>query len=117
MAKVRDLVFKNLTSRNRKRRVLASSEITDKQGVRSTIHRHFICIMKEVDAKSMQKPQPCLYVLKKHSNKERKEKFFCRIKGGVLAVSNGKVFMIQFMHSLKISLKPTPVFETGGRPN
>ncbi|MFC1804264.1 hypothetical protein ACFLZ3_00315 [Candidatus Omnitrophota bacterium] len=117
MAKVRDLVFKNLTSRNRKRRILASSEITDKQGVRSTIHRHFICIVKEIDVKNVQKPQACLYVLKKHSNKEQKEEFFCRIKGGVLTVSNGRVFMIQFMHSLKISLRPTPVFEADGRPN
>ena len=105
---MRDLLFKNLTSDDRKRKILTSSEIMDKQGVRSIIHRHFICIVKEIKDKQITKPLPYLYVLKEHNNREQKEKFFCRIKGSIYAINNGRLFLILFMHSLKISLTPVP---------
>lgn len=105
---MRDLVFKNLTSGNKKRKVIASSEIVDKQGVRSVIHRHFICIVREIKDKNMQRPSPYLYVLKEHNALEQREKFFCRMKGSVYAVAHGRLFLILFMHSLKISLAAMP---------
>ena len=102
---MRDLLFKNLTSDDKKRKIIASSEIVDKAGVRSEIRRHFICVVKEIKNNKVERPQPYLYVLKEHSNREQKEKFFCRMKGSVFAVSQGRLFLILFMHSLKISLK------------
>jgi len=101
---MRDLLFKNLTSNDRKKRIIASSEVVDKQGVRSIIHRHFICMVKEVKAEQVKKPLPYLYVLKEKNTKEHIEKFYCRIKGSVLAVSNNKLYLIIFTHSLKIHL-------------
>ncbi|MFH1269514.1 MAG: hypothetical protein ABIH75_00455 [Candidatus Omnitrophota bacterium] len=106
--KMRDLLFKNLTSEDKKRKIFSSSEVSDKQGVRSTIHRHFACIIKEVQEKDVSKPKPYLYVLKEHNSREQKEKFFCRIKGSIYAVHKGRLFILMFMHSLKISLVPTP---------
>lgn len=105
---MRDLLFRNLTSHNKKRRILASSEIMDKQGVRSIIHRHFVCIVKEIKDKELAKPEPYLYVLKERNSREQREKFFCRIKGSLYAVHKGRLFLILFMHSLKISLTPIP---------
>lgn len=115
---MRDLLFKNLTSDDRKRRILSSSEIVDKEGVRNIICRHFVCIVKEINPAliaegevkddQMPKPLPYLYMLKKHDNKEKKEKFFCRIKGSLYAVNQGRLFLIHFMHSLKITLMPIP---------
>jgi len=105
---MRDLLFKNLTSDDKKRKILTSSEIMDKQGVRSIIHRHFVCMVKEIKDKQISKPQPYLYVLKEHNNREQREKFFCRIKGSIYAVHKGRLFLILFMHSLKISLTPVP---------
>ena len=105
---MRDLLFKNLTSEDKKRKILTSSEITDKQGVRSIIHRHFVCIVKEIKDKQISKPQPYLYVLKERNNREQREKFFCRIKGSICAVHKDRLFLILFMHSLKISLAPVP---------
>jgi hypothetical protein len=101
---MRDLLFKNLTSTDRKRKIISTSEIAEKQGIRSIIRRHFVCIIKEVKDGEVEKPEPYLYVLKVHNTKEHKEKFFCRIKGSVTVVFNHKLFMIQFMHSLKIDL-------------
>ena len=104
---MRDLLFKNLTSNDKKRKILASSEIMDKQGVRSIIHRHFVYIVKEID-KQISKPEPYLYVLKERNSREQREKFFCRIKGSIYAVHKGRLFLILFMHSLNISLTPVP---------
>ena len=101
---MRDMLFKNLTSLDKKRKILASSEISDRQGVRSIIRRHFICIVREIKDIHIQRPLPYLYILKEHNNREQKEKFFCRIKGSLFAVSNGKLFLIYFMHSIKINL-------------
>lgn len=106
---MRDLLFKNLTSTDRKRKVLSSSEVIDKQGVRSIIRRHLVCMVKELNPNcEVNKPLPYLYVLKEHNNREQREKFFCRIKGSLYAVSNGRLFLILFMHSLKITLVPIP---------
>jgi len=103
---MRDLLLKNFTSEDKKRKILASSEIMDKQGVRSIIHRHFIYIVKEIKDGQVSKPKPYLYVCKEHNSREQKEKFFCRIKGSIYAIHKGRLFLILFMHSLKISLVP-----------
>lgn len=105
---MRDLLFKNLTSSDKRRKVIASSEIVDKQGVRSVIHRHFVCMVKEVNDSSLAQPRPSVYVIKEHNTREQKEKFFCKIKGSIYATSNDKLFLILFMHSLKINLVAAP---------
>jgi hypothetical protein len=62
-------------------------------------------MIKEVtDQNNIEKPAPYLYILKEHNTREQKEKFFCKIKGSVCAVNKGKIFLIVFMHSLKIDL-------------
>lgn len=110
---MRDLIFKNLSSPNKQRRILASSEIMDKKGVRSIIHRHFVCMLKEVKADQASRPMPYLYVLRKQNSRDQEEKFFCRMKGSVFATINGRLFLIRFMHSLKISLVPVPAGVSG----
>ncbi|MCX7927953.1 MAG: hypothetical protein N2606_07485 [Candidatus Omnitrophica bacterium] len=105
---MRDLVFRNLTSPDHKRKILSSSEIFDKEGTRTIIRRHFIYIVKEVTDKQIEKQPPILAVLKERNTKEKIEKFFCRMKGSVYAVSNGRVYLITFMHTLKILLCAIP---------
>ncbi len=106
---MRDLLYKNLTSDDRRKKIIASSEVVDKHGVCSTIHRHFICMVKEIkDAHNIEKPAPYLYVLKRRDTKEQSEKFFCKIKGSICAVNKGKLFLVVFMHSLRINLVPSP---------
>jgi len=101
---MRDLLFKNLTSADKKRKIIASSEIADTKGVRTAIHRHFICIVREVKVMAKESAKPSVYVLKERNARGRYEKFFCRIKGSVYAVSKDKIFLILFMHSLKINI-------------
>ena len=107
-AAMRDLLFRNLTSLDRKRKILSSSEIFDKSGVRTTVRRHFMYIVKEVREGEVAKQSPCLFILKHRDTKKRTEKFFCRMKGSVYAISNNRIYLITFMHSLKISLVAIP---------
>ncbi len=101
---MRDLLYKNLTSADRSRKVIVSSEITDKEGVHSVVHRHFACIIKTVENAQVAKPEPYLYVLKERNTQEKREHFFCKIKGGILALNQGKLLLITFVHTLNIAL-------------
>ena len=101
---MRDLLFKNLTSVDRKRKVIASSEIIDREGVRTIIRRHFICLLREIKGKDMTRQSPTVYIFKERNTKELREEFFCKLKGNVYAITHGKLFHITFMHSLKICI-------------
>ncbi|MFH1355374.1 MAG: hypothetical protein ABIH19_04415 [Candidatus Omnitrophota bacterium] len=104
---MRDLFFKNHTSSDRTKRKIASSEIIDRDGIRSIIRRHFVYMVKEVNNNNIDKPEPYLYVLKEKRSKDQNEKFFCRMKGSMYAVLNQRLFLILYMHSLKINLVAT----------
>jgi len=101
---MRDLLFKNLTSNDKKRKIISSSEVVDKEGIHSVIHRHFVCMVKEVEGNKVSQPVPSVHVIKEHNTKEQKERFFCKIKGSMYALNNKKLFLVLFVHSLKINL-------------
>jgi len=111
---MRDLLFKNLTSLDKKRKKISVIEVTQDQSIKIEIKRHFICFIREVSVgsesafggneKNLERPSPYLYVLKKHNSKEKKENFFCRLKGSLYAVNNNRLYLIIFCHSLKINL-------------
>lgn len=105
---MRDLVFKNIACPEKKRRIIATSEVADNQGVRSIIRRHFICIVREIKDYNRPEPSPYLYILKERNTNEHKERFFCKIKGNACAVIEDRIFLILFTHSLSISLARLP---------
>jgi hypothetical protein len=105
---MRNLVFKNLTSHIKKRKIISSSEIVDRQGMHSVIRRHFIGIVKEINDERLFQLPPYVYILKEHNNKEQKERFFCRIKGYMYLRVDERKFVIFFMRSLKITLSVKP---------
>ena len=108
---MRDLLYKNLTSDDKRRKIIASSEISDKEGVRSVINRHFIWLVKEVKDRDIEtKPASSIYVLKEKNTKECKQKYICRIKGSIYAIAGSKIFLIMYMHSLKIHLQDLTQF-------
>lgn len=106
---MRDLLFKNLTSQDHKRRTISFSEVVDNSGVRTIVRRHFIYFIKEL-AKDEEQVQssPSLAVLKERNTKARTEKFVCKMKGSICITNNEKVYKIFFLHSLKICLFAIP---------
>lgn len=107
---MRNLVFKNITSQDRTRRKIITAEIADREGVRSVIRRHFVYMVKEMqrDPGDVQ-PAPCVYIVKERNTREQKERFFCKIKGSVFVVKGGRLFLVNFIHSLKICLAAMPL--------
>ncbi|MDI6606480.1 MAG: hypothetical protein QME65_05010 [Candidatus Omnitrophota bacterium] len=105
---MRDLLFKDLTSSDKKRRIISSAEIVDKQGVRSIIHRHFVYIVKEITGTHAERPLSSVYVVKKRDTQARKENFFCRVKAGLILANGQRQFLILYTHSLKIRLAAIP---------
>jgi hypothetical protein len=105
---MRDLLFKNLTSPDRKRKVLACEEIIDNAGVRTIVRRHFIYMVREIPQKPAKADEPYLSVIKIHDRKRRIERFLCKMKGSVIASYNSKLFHIRFMHTLNINLFALP---------
>ena len=102
---MRDLVFKNLTSIEKRRKVISSSEVTDNNGIHSVINRHFMYMVREVACGSeMPKPEPHVHVIKDRNTKDQRESFFCKIKGGVYVMHEEKVFLVNYMHTLRIQL-------------
>lgn len=101
---MRDLLYKNLTSVDKKRKKISSSETLDKEGMRSIIHRHFICLVKEINNYKEKQPAPYACVLREYKNKEQSGRFFCKIKGSVYVVNCGRLYLILYLHSLRINL-------------
>lgn len=103
---MRDLLFKNLTSSDKRKRVIVSTEVAEKSGIRTEIFRHFVCLVKEIkEGSKITQPLPYLYLLKERKTKQHRQRFLCRIKGSVYAVSNNRAYLICFVHSLRINLK------------
>lgn len=104
---MRDLVFKHFTSYHKKRRIISSSEIADNQGVQSVIRRHFICMAKEIPDFGVVNFLPYLYIHKERNRKAQRERFFCKLKGSLYVLNHGKLYLIQYLHTLSISLLDT----------
>ena len=104
---MRDIVFKNLTSSQRKRKVLSTSEVMEHDGILTKIRRNFIYIVRDGEQAKKEALLPRMYVFKHKDSSEHKEKFFCRIKGSLYTMNNNKLFFVIFSHSLSIGLEPT----------
>ena len=106
---MRDMVFKNLTSVDKRKRVLWASETINEDGILTKIHKYLIYIIKEVSREDVHKTdKPEIFIQKYHDTKEKTEKFHIKIKGGVYCMNKEKSFFVIFCHTLKIDLCQSP---------
>jgi len=106
---MRDLLLKNLTSFDRKKKVLACEEIIDNAGVRTIVRRHFIYMVSEIPQQpAVADEPPYLSVVKNSNRKQKIERFLCKMKGSIVASYNSKLFYIRFMHTLHVNLFALP---------
>lgn len=101
---MRNLLYKNLSCPKRGRKIITSAETADKEGVHSVVRRHFAYIVKPITSPEVNKPEPYLYVLKQRNTLLKREHFFCKVKGSVLAQNEGKFYLIIFVHTLNVEL-------------
>ncbi|MFA4992072.1 MAG: hypothetical protein WC569_05795 [Candidatus Omnitrophota bacterium] len=111
---MRELLFKNITSGNKKRRDLFLSETVERNGVKTTTRRHSIYIVegtskfdtlqelsewkKNVDATNKRH----VFILKKRDSQSKKDTFICDVVGKFYAVNEQDIYAIAFKHSFEI---------------
>lgn len=102
---MRELLIKNITSKDKKRKLVSCLETKQEDGVNTRILRHFVCLIKEADTDLKYHSTPSLYVVKEQSSQRLQEKFYCRIKGGFYLVDEqGRNVVFLFLHTLKVVL-------------
>lgn len=102
---MRDMVFKNLTSADKKKRVLWASETINEDGILTRIHKYLIYLIKEIPREEIQKNEkPEIFVTKYRSIKEKCEKLQIKMKGGLYCLSKEKCFHVAYCHTLRIDL-------------
>ena len=109
---MRDLVYKNITSADKSRRMISSQEEFNRQGLHTTVARHFICIvrlMRKSSGNTYTKPQ--IYVFKCVNSVRQEEKFYCRMRGSVSIAQNQKLFLVDFCHSVRIKVEAGKVLK------
>jgi len=108
---MRDLVFKNLTSRNKSRRILLAKEIINEEGILTKIQKHLIYDIRELRNNNTQdlKTNNELFIIKEKNTKLKTESFFIKMKSSVYVNSDKRVFLVNFLHSLKIGLSAVTV--------
>ena len=106
---MRDLVFKNLTSKNRSRKILLAKETIDEDGILTRIQKHLIYNVEEIT-----KDQPKdkiieseLFITKERKSKLKTESFFIKMKSGMYTNCNDRLFFVNFLQTLRIVLSPT----------
>jgi len=119
---MRELVFKNMTSKGRRRKDLFICETVEENGVKTVTQRHSIYIINghnkfdsQKGLKEWQDKVPVdynkrhVFIFKKRDTKEKKDSFICDIVGKFYAVVKNEVYSIGFKHSFEIDFLFTHV--------
>ena len=115
---MRELVFKNLTSGDKKRRDLFISETIEKNGIKTMTQRHSIYVINghnifvnpeeliQWKTKACMNNRRHVFIFKKRNTKEKKDSFVCDVVGKFYAVIKNEVYSIGFKHSFEIDFQP-----------
>ena len=114
---MRELVFKNLTSKDQKRRDLYMSEAFEKDGIRTVTHKHIMYIIGHssqiIDTHkllghniTLQNPPPMnirhVFIFKKRDTKAKTESLTYDVIGRFYAVIGNELYPIAFKQSFEI---------------
>ncbi len=114
---MRELLFKNITSGDKKRKDLYVSEVVDRNGITTKTQRHSTYIIgtcnrfktpEELEEwKKSVNPNACkrhVFIIKKRDTKLNKDIFVCDVVGRCYALSGCDIYSIAFKHSFEIDL-------------
>jgi len=117
---MRELLFKNITSENKKRKDLYVSETFNKDGITATTQRHSTYIMGACNKfKSLEEllewkknvgpnaGKRHIFIIKKHDTKLNKDVFVCDVIGKFYAVSDCDIYSVVFKHSFEVDFSHT----------
>ena len=114
---MREVLFKDLTSINQRKKDIFLREVFDRDGVTAKTERrcfYFIKDIRQMDAeKDLQAwldsngSAPTAYkrqfhIMKEHRDALGEDKVICKIVGTFYAVVNSRIYTIGFLHSFKV---------------
>ena len=114
---MREVIFKNLTSFQSRKKDIFLQEVFEKDGVLAKTERrcfYFIKNVAELEQKGdiqkwldAQNNNPStakkhFYIFKEHSDAHGEDRLLCKIAGTFYAVVNDKVYTIGFLHSFRV---------------
>lgn len=101
---MRELLLKNQTFREKRRKIISVSESTEKDGFLAHTQRHFIYMVKEAKNIRQELTPPILHILKFRNSQQKREKLFFKVKGNFYVVTDQRLYIVYFCHSFKIEL-------------
>ena len=116
---MRELVFKNLTSIDKKRRDLLISETVEHNGIRTITKRHSVYIIgshkkidmdngqAEIEAIQSNQNKRHVFIYKKKNTKQGKDSFVCDVIGRFDAVIKDELYSITFKHTFEMDFLTT----------
>ena len=112
---MRELLFKNLTSTDKKRKDLYISETIEHNGVKTVTQRHSMYIINghqtihnteeliELHSKlPVNSDRRHVFIFKKRDTKLKKESFICDVVGKFYAIVKNELYSITFKHSFEV---------------
>ena len=116
---MRELLFKNLTSEDKRRKDLFISETVENNGVKTVTQRHSIYIINDHNKFNNQKEliqwqnkaplnnnNRHIFIFKKRDTRSKKDSFICDVVGRFYAVLKNDVYSIAFKHSFEVDFSP-----------
>lgn len=115
---MREVLFKNLTTANPRKKDIVLKEAFEKDGVSAKTERRCFYFIKNItqleadnDLQSWLDSQGNMgminkrhfHIMKEHNDKIGKDKVICKIGGTFYAVVNKCIYTIAFLHSFKVS--------------
>jgi hypothetical protein len=114
---MREVVYKNLTSANSRKKDIFLQEVFEKDGVTAKTERRCFYFIKDIThldqpddlqkwlgkqggANPVNKRQ--FYIFKQHTDATGEDRLICKILGNFYAVVNNSVYTIAFLHSFKV---------------
>ena len=117
---MREVLFKDLTSVNDKKKDILLREIFQKDGIVATTERRYFYFIKDITPlengadieKWIEEKNKALarskrrhfHILKEHSDEHGEERLVCKVAGTFYAIIGGKIYTVAFLHAFKVIL-------------
>ena len=117
---MRELIFKNLTQVESKKRDVSVEEIVERNGLVSSTKKrslYFIRGSHKIESqKDLQewmqkrkvdnaKNKKFFHILRNYSDKRKADKLMCKMRGSFYIISDDLVYNIVFVHTIKVKMR------------
>ena len=117
---MRELIFKNLTTSTSRKRDVSVQEIVERNGLISSTEKRSIYFIRDIHRMKSQSEiadwiekkrsdsalaKKSFHILREYSDKDKKDKLICKMRGAFYIMSGDAVYNIVFVHEIKIKIR------------